>query len=914
MSLTAGTRLGPYEVVAPLGAGGMGEVYRARDTRLGRDVAIKILPALVAADPERKARFEREARTLASLNHPNIAGIHGVEDGQGLPALVLELVEGPTLADRIAQGPMPVDDALAAARQIADALEAAHVVGIIHRDLKPANIKLRPDGAVKVLDFGLAKAIVAARDGSADTSGRLGADLSHSPTITGPIGMTGVGVLLGTAAYMPPEQARGKPVDRRADIWAFGCVLYEMLAGKRCFDGEDTSLTLAEVIKSEPDWSALPATTPAAVRSTLKYCLQKDPRRRFHDIADVRLALEGAFAPAAASATPLPTTRGWALPTVAAAAGLIAGATAAIAVMWRPPPAPGAAPAVTRFTVTMPSGTNFRQNVAVPIALAADGRRLLLNVSTAGGDRVLVRSMDQMQPQPVQGLEGTVGSVFLSPDGEWIGFNDSRGFLKRMRLSGGPAATVTEIGTGPGGGGFGGATWGTGQTIVFATAANRALMTVPEGGGSAKPLTTPDESEAHNQPHFLPDGRSLLLTVRKPGGFSEIAYLAAGAATPVALLQGTDPRYLSTGHLLFVREAAVWAVGFDPASGRTVGDPSPVLEGVNITGGGIGRFTVSANGTLAFLAGNGTGGLRTIVRGDRDGTEEALAGLAPGNFGTIRISPDGTRLAYDVGRPSDVWVYEFARGTTTRITTTDAVDSSPVWTVDGSRLVYSSSRDGRSELYVRNADGTGAAERVMSGDSPAPRLDADAWTPGGEQLLVTLGRGGNADIGTIGFNADRQFREVLTSPSSVEASPAISPDGRWLAYHSNLSGTFEVYVERFPELGQRQRISTSGGSAARWSPSSRELFFQSADGRRIFTVPVTLGAKLGVGTAKMLFEGPYVPSGPGVRGFEVMPDGRFLLLKAAAPVPESNSPATVTIVQNWTEELKRLVPGAGRPQ
>jgi hypothetical protein len=415
MALSVGDRFGPYEVVGALGAGGMGQVYRARDSRLGREVALKILSDLVARDPERIARFEREARTLASLSHPNIAGIHGLEDSGGVQALVLELVEGPTLADRLVPGPMAVDEALAVARQIADALEAAHDVGIIHRDLKPANIKLRPDGTVKVLDFGLAKAIAAAHDGGPDARGRAAANLSHSPTITGPIGMTGVGVLLGTAAYMPPEQARGKPVDKRADIWAFGCVLFEMLTGKRCFDGEDTSLTLAEVIKSDPDWSALPAATPPAVQSTLRQCLQKDPKRRARDIGDVRLALDGGFgAPVAhphdrRSFIGSPRARVG----VVGGAGIVLGAIVTAALMWRPQPEPPARPPVDRFAITLPAGTDFREPVTFPIALTRDGRRLVMNVvsgSTDRGSELGFRRNDRVLDRRTPHADGSIRS------------------------------------------------------------------------------------------------------------------------------------------------------------------------------------------------------------------------------------------------------------------------------------------------------------------------------------------------------------------------------------------------------------------------------------------------------------------------------------------------------------------------
>ena len=599
MALSVGDRFGPYEVVGALGAGGMGQVYRAHDSRLGRDVALKILSDLVARDPERIARFEREARALASLSHPNIAGIHGLEDSGGVQALVLELVEGPTLADRLVHGPMPVDEALAVARQIADALEAAHDVGIIHRDLKPANIKLRPDGTVKVLDFGLAKAIAAAHDGRSDGPGRIGsAGISHSPTITGPIGVTGVGVLLGTAAYMPPEQARGKPVDKRADIWAFGCVLFEMLTGKRCFDRRSVSLILAEVIKSEPDWKALPAAVSPAVRSTLKQCLQKDPKTRARDIGDVRLALDGAFSSPATHVHDRPSLirRPWARIAVTGVVGIALGAIGAAVTMWGPRPGPVTTPPVNRFTITLPAGSRFRENLLSPITLTSNGRRLLMNVSTGGTDRVVMRAIDQVEPQLVQGLEGSVGSIFLSADGEWVAYNDAKGSLKRMRLAGGPPATITETGIVTGG--WQGATWESGGSIVFSTSANPTLMEVPEVGGEPKPQTKVGEDEAHSLPHFLPDGRSLLFVVRRRGQNQGIAYFLP------------EPRITSCSWMVQTRGMSRVGTCYSPVSKRSgpfistwkqvgrAGDAAPVLEGASVLGG-VARASVSADGTLA---------------------------------------------------------------------------------------------------------------------------------------------------------------------------------------------------------------------------------------------------------------------------------------------------------------------------
>jgi hypothetical protein len=666
--------------------------------------------------------------------------------------------------------------------------------------------------------------------------------------------MTGVGVLLGTAAYMPPEQARGKPVDKRADIWAFGCVLFEMLTGKRCFDGEDTSLTLAEVIKSEPDWKALPATTPPAVQSTLERCLQKEPKHRIRDIGDVRLALEGAFLPSAAHVHDRPPlARGvWTRVAVAAGLGIAVGAIAAVAAMWGPRPVPPTAPSVNRFTVTLPAGSGFRDNVAYPMMLTRDGRRIVINVTSGTTDRVVVRPMDQVQLQPVTGLEGTVGSIFLSPDGEWVAFNDSKGSLKRMRLAGGPAVTIAETGVVTGG--WQGATWSSTGSIVFSTGANRTLMEVPEAGGTPKPRTKAAENEGHLQPQFLPDGRSLLFLVRRPGQPPTIAYLPAGASDHVMLLEGADPRYVSSGHLLFTREQAVWAIPFDVTAGRTVGDPVPVLEGASILGGGAARMSVSAEGTLAYVAGRG-GALRTVVRVDRQGREELLPGLASNSFDMIRVSPDGKRLAFTAGRPPDLWNYDFARGTSVRVTTDDAFDRNPVWTRDGLRLMFTSLGQGRSDLFVQNADGTGSPERFLSEGPSAPTVLAESWSADGKTLVVSLVRNGRPDIGAIDMEGERRPRDLIAGPS-IDFAPAVSPDGRWLAYQSDRSGAFEVYVERFPELGDRQQISTTGGTLLRWSADGRELFYQSIDGRRVLAVPIATGPKLTAGTSTLIIEGP----------------------------------------------------------
>jgi Tol biopolymer transport system component len=895
MPLAPGVRLGPYEIVAAIGAGGMGEVYRAHDTKLDRDVAIKVLPDAFAADPERVARFQREAKTLASLNHPHIAAIYGLEDAAGVKALVLELVEGPTLADRIAQGPLPIDEALAIARQIGDALEAAHEQGIIHRDLKPANIKLRPDGAVKVLDFGLAKAL------TADSSRVSSVGLTNSPTITSPIAMSGVGVLLGTAAYMAPEQARGKPVDKRADIWAFGCVLYEMLTGLRPFEGEDVALTFAAIMKSEPDLHALPAALPPAVRSCIGRCLHKDPKQRLRDIGDVRLVLEGTFETATQPARVSPGARGeWRKTAAVSIIALVLGALTAGFAVWTAskrsePQRP------VRFVVNLPPSVQFRGGIGDPVTISADGRRVVFNARQGNVDRVYTRALDQIEAVPVRGLDGIVGSLFLSPDGEWIGFDDvTDATFKRIRASGGPAATICRTGV-TGGGGFRGATWGTAGTIVFATAATPALMQVAEGGGEPKPVTTPGDGEIHVSPHFLPDGRRLLFTVRKKGAPDQIALLDRESASPRVLLQGTSARYAATGHVLFVREGAVWAAAFDVNRGAIAGDPAPVLEDVEILASGVARLGLANDGTLVYAPGSGAGTQRTLVWVDRSGREEAVA-APPRQYSWVRVSPDGTRLAMEIQDTAntDIWTYDLRRGTLDRLTFSAGPDRWPLWTPDGQRIVFASGTD----LMWTPADGTGNPEKIAAG-LPFPSRPY-AWSRG-KLSLVYDQENVSGDTFLLPLGGNRQPQPLIATDFRNHR-PAISPDGRWIAYTSNETGREEIYVRPFPAVGSgRWAISSEGGISPVWAPNGRELFYNSIPINTMLRVAIDAAPSFRATTPEVLFQKSYFWGlAAGGRTYDMAPDGRFLMIKEGGTQDER--PPSIVLVLNWFEELKRLVP------
>src|SRR5262245_2596699 len=693
VSLASGTRLGPYELLAPLGAGGMGEVYRARDTKLNRDVALKILSEAFALDPDRLARFKREAQVLASLNHQNIAGIYGFEESDGVQAIVLELIEGATLADRIAQGAIPLDEALPIARQITEALEAAHEQGIIHRDLKPANIKLRPDGTVKVLDFGLAKAVEPS----------IGGDVSHSPTITSPA-MTRMGVILGTAAYMSPEQARGKAVDKRADIWAFGCVLYEMLTARRAFAGDEVSDTLASVLAREPDWTLLPASLSPVLGTYLRRCLHKEPRQRIHDIADVRLALEGAFESATGNAgsrgqdpTDVQTRVDTAVASVrrmhrrrmalvGATTLVIGGASVGTAVWWTMRAAP---PRVLRAEVTTAGATALSvSGFDRDLAITPDGSRVVYR----SNNQLLVRALEKLEPDVLSGL-GAPRGVFVSPDGELVGFFD-RTTMKKVALTGGPPLPITRID----GAGSRGATWGPDRTIVYATdAASTGLQRVSAAGGDATVLTTPNRERGegdHLWPEFLPGGHAVLFTISAAtGGLdnAQIAVFNLETGTPKVLVRGGHhAHYVPTGHLVYGAGGTLRAAPFDRRRLEVSGAPVPVVDHVVTAATGAVDVAIAANGTMVYVPADARATARSLVWVDRMGREEPVS--APRRaYQYPRISPDGTRVALDVrDEDLDIWMWDFARLTFTRLTFDPGGDEYPVWMPDGRRVIFGS--------------------------------------------------------------------------------------------------------------------------------------------------------------------------------------------------------------------------------
>ncbi len=717
MALTPGTRLGPYEIVAGLGAGGMGEVFHARDTKLNRDVAIKVLPDVFASDTERLARFNREAQTLAALNHPHIAQIYGLEESGGVRALVMELVEGEDLSQRIARGAMPLDEALLVAKQIAQALDAAHEQGIIHRDLKPANIKVTSDGVVKVLDFGLAKL--------ADVGITAGhGDVTASPTITTPAMMTGVGVILGTAAYMAPEQAKGKPADKRSDIWAFGCVLYEMLTAQRAFPGDDVADTLATVLKSEPDWNALPADVAPPVRTLVQRCLAKDRRLRVAHISTALFVMnESASLVSTAPVQPvsvLPRVPLWRRLVMPAAALIVGGASVGAGVWLATRPA---VPHVTRFSLSRTgTGTLAVDTQSRDLAITPDGAHIIYKGIASTGTQLFVRARNQLELTPLTALGQAPRAPFSSPDGQWIGFVEpgSAITLKKVAISGGPALVLCGLD-----GASRGATWGDDDSIIFATSAtSTGLQRVSSAGGEPTVLTKPNRGRGesdHLWPQFLPGSQAVLFTITATTGgidASQVAVLDLPTGTQKILMRGgSQAYYVPSGHLVYVAAGTLRAVAFNLERLEATGTPIPMLSDVVTLPNGTAEFDIARDGTLVYVAGGAGATARTLVWVDRQGREEAIKAAPARPYASPRLSPDGTRVALDIrDQENDVWVWDLARETLIRVTSDPGVDQAPTWMPDGRRLVFSSQAGGLGgSLFWQAADGTGKAERLSEG-------------------------------------------------------------------------------------------------------------------------------------------------------------------------------------------------------
>ncbi|MEO5741040.1 MAG: protein kinase [Vicinamibacterales bacterium] len=906
MALNPGTRLGVYEVSAQIGAGGMGQVFRALDTRLNRDVALKVLPDSFAHDAERVARFTREAQTLASLNHPNIAHIHGLEESGGVMALVMELVEGEDLSQRITRGAVPLAEALLIAKQIAEALEAAHEQGIIHRDLKPANIKLRPDGTVKVLDFGLAKAI--------NPAGSSNVQAMDSPTLS--MQATAAGVILGTAAYMAPEQARGKVVDRRADIWAWGCVLFEMLTGTRAFRGDDVTDTMVAVLSKEPEWPALPASAVGA-KPLLARCLQKDPRQRLQAIGDARICIDELIAGPAVDLRPkvLSRTLGRRRGAVALAAATAAGASIAALATWtltRPAPLVPLTP--TRIEMAVPSA----QPLAIhgsdrDIAISSDGRQIAYRTLT----HLMVRSLDRLETRALEEVP-SLRQPFFSPDGQWIGFFDGEG-LKKVPSAGGRVTTVHLTQNVPRG-----ASWGTDNTITFATYdENTGLMRVPASGGEATALTTPDVTKGerdHWYPSNLPGGRGVLFTLAAANQpeKAQIAVLDSRTGQRKTLLPGSHAEYVRTGHLVFMAGGSLSAVPFDLERLEVNGDPVGILDDVWHSPSGAGNYALSNSGTLVYLRSTATAVPRALVWIDRKGRETPIS-APPRLYREVRLSPDDGRVALSArDEQRDIHVWDLARETLTRLTFHPAVDERPAWTPDGRFIVFGSQRAGGTNVYMQAVDGSGPIRQLTEGtDQQMPAfVTSDGSGIVGTQVPTTT----NGDI--VWFPLSRPGRaadassalsraEPLINSGFVEWNPDVSPDARYLVYQSNESGRDEIYVRPFPRVNEgRWQVSTNGGVQALWSRNGRELFFIDR-ARRMIAVPVdTTGSPFAFGNPVKLFDAPSGETYLG-RDYDVTRDGqRFVMITGSAAGQRAASAAPMVLVLNWLEELKAKAPRA----
>src|SRR5262245_36007536 len=876
----------------------MGKVWRAHHLALNRDDALKVLPDAFASDPDRLARFRREAQVLASLNHPNIAHVYGLEQADGMRALVMELVEGPTLADRIAQGRIPVDEALPIARQLAEALEAAHEQNIIHRDLKPANIKVRPDGTVKVLDFGLAKALEPIS---------AGVDATASPTITSPAMVTGVGVLLGTAAYMSPEQARGRPADKRSDVWAFGCVLYEMLTGQRAFGGEDVTEILASLVKTEPAWDALPDRVPPSVRVFLRRSLQKNPKQRLHDIADMRLALEGAFETAAAHlGHPLALAQPvWRRAISYALTGSAAAIVVALVMLYAK--TPPTAPPVSRLSFSMPS-----QALGVAdrfLSVSPDGTQLAFTTGVPG--RLYIRSISDFAARPLLETSGT--SPTFSPDGQSIVFF-ADGFLKRVDVTGGVAVTLCPVKVS----GFG-LSWSA-DGILFAQG-NEGVFRVSPNGGTPERVVALGAGEWAFGPQMLADGTTMLFTLAhgtSPEDWDAAQIVAQSIATgerKVLIQGGREGRYLASGHLVYAQGGVLLAAPFDVRHLELTGQAVPVVDGVRRSNvnNGTQHFSVSETGTLVYLPGptGTTSSPVDIVIADRGGALRRLA-IPSGPHEFPRLSPDGTLLAFgSTAREQDIWIYDMDGSSAPRRLTFGGRNRFPIWSADGRHVAFQSDRDGDLGIFWQPADGTGTAERLTKAEAGTSHVP-DVWSPKNDVFLFSAVKGPSRTLWSFSVADEKTGRfGQIEIGDGVPIAPAFSPDGRWVVYRgegtTGNQGTPAIYVQPNPPTGTTYQVSTAGFHPA-WSRDGREIVYVQGFGR-LAVIRVSTQPRFQFSEPTEIPRGFNEKMAPVIgKNFDMTPDGRFVGL--ATPSQSGGIVPTnqISVIQNWFEELKRLVP------
>jgi Tol biopolymer transport system component len=890
-----GTRFGPYEVISRIGAGGMGEVYRARDSTLHRDVALKILPAAFVADADRAARFVREAQSLAALNHPHIAQIYGVEGntaqaaaGEIRPqAIVMELVEGEDLSVRIARGPLPLDEALPIARQVALALEAAHDAGIVHRDLKPANIKIRTDGTVKVLDFGLAKAVQGDR-GTPELSP------SNSPTLTARA--TEMGMILGTAAYMAPEQVKGRVVDRRADVWAFGVVLYEMLTGRRAFAGDDVTEVLAAVLRDSPPLDALPADTPVALRRLLRRCLEKDPRKRLRDMGDAGVEIDEAIAGSSTDdAGAVPAVAG-ARPWKFIAAGVAILGVIATVVAWELKPAPRVDAPITRFTITLNEGDALPGNVAPNLAISPDGRRLAWRTTGATCGGIYVRALDALEAREVARSPGA--GLWFSSDGQSLLYTTLTG-LTKVSLSGGAPQEVVTIPQN------GGVHWSDDGTIVYSTLGT--ISRVAESGGAPEVLIHAGAGLAA-WPQLLPGGRTLLYTaIADMNSEPNTVARSLGDGTVQVVLKGRGgARYLNSGHLIYGAENRLFAVPFDPATLRVMGPEVALPESVAVSTLSLWAMAaIAANGTMAYIGDTGLQGQSQLVWADEHGrTSPALT--APRVYSDPKLSPDGKRVALHLwDEDNDVWIGDLVRGGLTRMTFSPTEDETPVWSPDGMHIAYASQRTGQPRTLYRKAADGGAAAAEHQVWQNADHFHVNDWSPDGRTIVVEIQHGSTAnDLHAIDVQTGRDT-PLLASPYK-ERQARFSPDGNWLAYTSDESRRDEVYVQPYPSLDRRVAVSTAGGYEPVWSRDGKRLYFRTQDS--LMVAAVASASPLAFSAPRPLFGDRFVRAqGDTHTHFDVDAAGRLLLAEAQRTA-QTAPRMQIQVVLNWIETVKQMAP------
>ncbi len=898
MALTSGTRLGPHEILSAIGAGGMGEVYRARDTRLNRTVAIKVLPPHLADRSELRERFEREARTIASLNHPHICTLFDIGQQDGVDYLVMEYLEGETLAHRLQKGPLPLEQVFQYAIEISDALDKAHRKGVTHRDLKPGNVMLTKTGT-KLLDFGLAKL--------KQQVAPANVQLSELPTASDPL--TAHGAIVGTLQYMAPEQLEGKEVDARTDIFAFGVVVYEMATGKKAFEGKSQASVIGAILKDDPPpISSLQPMTPPALDRVVKRCLAKEPEERCQSAKDLTDELkwmaEGGSQVTFARTAAAKGIRALGRRALILGLGaLLFGAAIASLAVWNLKPAPGPAPQLeSRFTITLPPGQQLAGLDNGPaVGLSPDGTHLAYAARQGATQQLYQRAMDSLEAKPIPGTEGAV-NPFFSPDGQWVGFFAGQK-LKKVSVNGGAALTLSDAVYSYG------ASWGSQGMIAFAPTTAGALQQVPEAGGAPQQLTRLEKGQSSQRwPEFLPGGKAVLFAasaITASWNNGQVAAQSLGASERRNLIQGgTHPRYATSGHLVYAQAGNLMAVPFDPQRLTVTGTAVPVVEGVvQSPVSGAAQYSFSSTGSLVYIPGGVQSAQSRLVWVTRSGAEQPMAAPVR-TYQFPRLSPNGRQVGVAIAeQETQIWLYDLSRETMSRFTFEGNTNGNPTWTPDGKRIAFESNREGAVNLFWQLADGSGGLERLTTSENfHAP----SSWSSDAQLLaFIEANPTTGYDIWVLRMS-DRKALPFLQTPF-LESAPRFSPDRRWLAYISDESGHREIYAQPYPGPGGKWQISTEGGTEPVWNPNGRELFYRSGD--KMMAVEITEQPSFSVGRPKVLFEGPYQPTPATFPNYDVTPDGqRFLMLKPSEAAEVA--PTQINVVLNWFEELKQKVPAS----